>query len=64
MSDTCNNKVYKMAILDFWNFGVLTPKINNTLFWKNKHKIETVQIFQKTGNHVVELAVFNRCAKF
>ena len=28
------------------------------------HKIKNFQNFQKTGIYVVELAVFNQCAKF
>ena len=46
-----------MAISDFLNFAFLTPKIS-----KNKSKI--FKIFKKNGIYVVELAVFNQCAKF
>ena len=33
------------------------------LFYINDHKIQNFQNFQNTGIYVVELAVFNQCAK-
>ena len=54
-----------MAISDFLNFAFLNPKISkNHFFTKNVHKIQNFQNFQKTVLYVVELAVFNQCAKF
>ena len=49
-----------MAISDFLNFA-LTPKISKNHFFR---KMITNPKFSKTRMYVVELAVFNQCAKF
>ena len=53
----CQNKgnliLYKMAISDFQNFGILTPKIKkNKFFWKKCSKIQNFPNFQKTVLYV------------
>ena len=53
----CQNKgnwiVYKMAISDFQNFWILTPKISkNKFFWKKCSKIQNFQNFQKNVLYV------------
>ena len=54
-----------MAISDFSNFAFMTPKISKHHFFRKKdHKIQNLKIFLKTGIYIVELAVFNQCAKF
>ena len=50
-----------MAISDFLNFVFFYPKNVKNHFLEIDHKIQN---FQKTGIHVVELVVFNQCAKF
>ena len=53
----CQNKgnwiLYKMAISDFQNSWILTPKISkNKFFWKKFSKIQNFQNFQKTVLYV------------
>ena len=52
-----------MAISDFRNFGVLTTKINISIF-KNAQKIQNFIDIQKTGIYDIELCVTNSCTKF
>ena len=65
MDNTQKNKLYKMAISDFCNFAFLTPKIpKNHFFRKMITKSKIFTIFKKNRICVVELTVFNQCAKF
>ena len=62
---TYNEKLYKMAISVFQNFGFLTPKMSkNRFFWKMIPKIQNIQNFQKTGTYVIHLLVVYQCTKF
>ena len=54
-----------MAISDFLNFVFLTSKISKkSLFLDKCSQNPKFSKFSKTGIYVVELAVFNQCAKF
>ena len=50
------NKIsYTSAISDLGNFEILTPKNpKKHNFWKNCHKKQNFQNFQKTGIYVTE----------
>ena len=65
----CQNKgngiLYKMAISDFQNFWILTPKISkNKFFWKKCSKIQNFQNFQKTVLYVWDTHESSSHAKF
>ena len=54
-----------MAISDFQNFWILTPKIStNKFFWKKCSKIQNFQNFQKTVLYVKDTHESSLHAKF
>ena len=62
---TQNEKLYKMVISVFLNFGCLTPKIlRSRFFWKMDHVIQNFHFFQKTVTYAIQIKVVYQCTNF